>query len=1342
MIKPAESDLSFKKEANAFFEQFDRKEDKVETYHAAAHRPVDWLLAENEDGIVPEALLKGLDQLQVNQQITFLIPHQVPEALSLAEFHQIIRELVTGIYVFNQLPLLKFEPNFDGTTSCFIPSAYTNTLVGQTMLSIGFFIESLLHDSTVPKEKHQAVNESWRSMSVKTDPVKLLQEGGMVPLTEDLDLGPDLYKDPEPYFPRHPAFGVDCKLADQDLGHLATTEELFSAEKERSSTKLFQKHLSQARLFLILAPLNIAQHKSLFVLDTSWDIQTAFPDIEGELTPEQNGEIQSFLQKQRDFIRSRLTRKRDTMHELDLLQFISASIPLLVSLKKQHRVISQKGLLPGPSKERLHTEKDIPPLLPSENSRWTASDGRWAYLHSGVGFYKQRQPVDSVSDQVRDQYSSIIKQAEACNFGKEEDYTINSIITVDNKKYCLLMLNVEEFYPKSPKLPRWLHAMMDQLKIISKQPPLTDFRIQEFLHKVYGPKKAYKMKSTTLAIQACVESGLVAPAAALLKRCTITRLNKPSENGICLVHLAAIRGRDIVLSQIIKAGADKSLTCMYSPSDDKPKQTGLVHLAARSGETDTVLCLIQAGCPIAELDERGWLPLHYAAYHNHHFVVRLLLNHLSGKIDCPTADDKKMAPLLLAVEAGALDTVQLLIQRGADLTVKTGKGLNLVTVASIHNHTNILLHLMKLPDLEQVFWQTLHDMLQVKGNAPITEAATRVLDPLSRYSPEQHLFFLKFNLIPTLVKLLGANEEIQILAIQVLRNICNYEAIAVEILKAGMISFIPKLLSSESNQIQSHACLLVCDLVTSPELQMQFCDGGVMAPLSALLQSTTIDVVLYSCAAIGILVRDNPKAQSLAADEDCIPHIVGLLSSDYPSISACSAHVLSVLVYLHPQNQLLAMQGRAKHHLADLLKHANTSIHCNAALAIKAMAFRNLQCQKHFISDDKCINGLVKLLKIVDRNVKVCGASALWAIGEQSLADKRYIAIQMDISCLVDTLGLGSEELDYICGEALGSLASEMGEHQLAIIQVGGIIPLFHILRRPASDRVILCTLRCIAALAVKPALIPISEVQKITKSVRGIGLLIQVMSAKNTDLVRAQGASTLAKLCLGSPEMRHEVFTDPDFNFRMVFDFVTSEDQEVCLAGGEAISVFVYNNPDTLQHYMKLGRIEFSHYQPLLVSEELPLRVSAAFQITVLAKLFKGISSGQACIKGIKILVHLTQCSEEEIQILACEFLGRLAHSYDGLPQVIVGAGGVEALFACLNSDNPPLIQAASVVIGYLSYNHTARRLILSQFRSSPDTFDLFYDSLFYKHVCPVFLGMWKDTLREGLPTVRLVCT
>lgn len=95
-------------------------------------------------------------------------------------------------------------------------------------------------------------------------------------------------------------------------------------------------------------------------------------------------------------------------------------------------------------------------------------------------------------------------------------------------------------------------------------------------------------------------------------------------------------------------------------------------MAAIKGQVDAVKALIARD---ADVNKTGWAPLHYAASAGtpqHTQIIALLLEN-NAYIDA--ASPNGTTPLMMAAHYGSLESVQLLLDEGADPTLKNQLGL-------------------------------------------------------------------------------------------------------------------------------------------------------------------------------------------------------------------------------------------------------------------------------------------------------------------------------------------------------------------------------------------------------------------------------------------------------------------------------------------------------------------------------------------------------------------------------------------------------------------------------------------------------------------------------------------
>ena len=101
-------------------------------------------------------------------------------------------------------------------------------------------------------------------------------------------------------------------------------------------------------------------------------------------------------------------------------------------------------------------------------------------------------------------------------------------------------------------------------------------------------------------------------------------------------------------------------------------------IAAIRGRLDEARALVVRG---ADVNQTGWTPLHYAASGTtpqQTALIALLLEH-HAYIDAESPNGS--TPLMLAAQYGTRESVQLLLNEGADTTLKNQLGLSAVDFA-------------------------------------------------------------------------------------------------------------------------------------------------------------------------------------------------------------------------------------------------------------------------------------------------------------------------------------------------------------------------------------------------------------------------------------------------------------------------------------------------------------------------------------------------------------------------------------------------------------------------------------------------------------------------------------
>lgn len=145
------------------------------------------------------------------------------------------------------------------------------------------------------------------------------------------------------------------------------------------------------------------------------------------------------------------------------------------------------------------------------------------------------------------------------------------------------------------------------------------------------------------------------------------------ERGIDPNTIEARRG-DPALIFAVRNGSTKSLAVLLNAKQINlearaPNGDSALMVAAFKGNRDAVVALLDKG---AEPNRPGWTALHYAASVGNLDIIRLLLEK-SAYIDAEAPN--KTTPLMMAARGGHADAMKLLLEEGADASLRNDLGM-------------------------------------------------------------------------------------------------------------------------------------------------------------------------------------------------------------------------------------------------------------------------------------------------------------------------------------------------------------------------------------------------------------------------------------------------------------------------------------------------------------------------------------------------------------------------------------------------------------------------------------------------------------------------------------------
>ncbi|MBB5464721.1 hypothetical protein HDG32_000815 [Paraburkholderia sp. CI2] len=153
--------------------------------------------------------------------------------------------------------------------------------------------------------------------------------------------------------------------------------------------------------------------------------------------------------------------------------------------------------------------------------------------------------------------------------------------------------------------------------------------------------------------------------------------NSVDNQGIPLLVIAAREKSDKVAAALL-ANPKTDIEIQ-----DKAGENALM-MASLVGDLNLVNLLIAKD---AEVNKKGWAPLHYAAANGHDDIVKVLLDH-SAYVDAGSPNGT--TPLMMAARGGHVSTVKLLLDNGADLSVKNQIGMTALDFAKTYKEPDVV----------------------------------------------------------------------------------------------------------------------------------------------------------------------------------------------------------------------------------------------------------------------------------------------------------------------------------------------------------------------------------------------------------------------------------------------------------------------------------------------------------------------------------------------------------------------------------------------------------------------------------------------------------------------------
>ncbi|XP_038645098.1 ankyrin and armadillo repeat-containing protein isoform X1 [Scyliorhinus canicula] len=1264
-----------------------------------------------------------------NSNAVILAP-VVPDApLNYKDVHQILRELVLGIYILNQVPTIYLDGNYDCSTTCHLSPAYHDTLIGQILINVDYTMKALWHGVYMPTEKRKRFSEIWPSFL-------------------DVDIG-ETSKTEEDILSEFIKAGLIDIATDPDFEEIYTADVYFDPSYDPNSClelQLFMQYVNDFLLQMNPHITSIKQQKHLFMYDSAYTISNAVRLTEEEIDLVAYQRLQQRLILQQKLVEKYLERKAEVHRNISYLKLIAFLVPFLIALKGKKKVPSLARLLPPISDEKLKTERELPPHLLGQNFKckhFVYRKNDYFHLHGGIEFDIGTPALEDVPAHIKAAFNDI--QTQAMNYLKQlfkpdmllrGQHTI-PIMKFEGQSYYVIAIEVESLLQTFQKVQWWrpLNEAIPLLK--SDKLPLNGAQMYEQLMKKFGQKKAVKCKDVSTGLISATKSGLAAVFYTFCQQNPISQLGVVDEAGYSLVHHAAIHNHVSIVCQLTTV----HLKINKHRSDNfQNLGPNSLHMAAKCGSLGVLTCLLALRADHTRVDERGWTAMHFAAFYDNVSCIRALYRKDPKFLELETSAEYHSTPLLLAAMAGAFDALQYLLSLGANLTKIDSERNNIVHLSALYSHTEILKYLIEQNIPELHVWKLLKEMMR-SNEYKKQEMGVRSLEVLCVVKKHYWKAINSSGSIPALINLLRSKHEtLQCISAAVLCNLSTYLPVCYSIITYDIIPVLIGLLHSQQPELQSRCAVILYDIAQIEDNASQIASLGAIPPLVKILNSEVEDVLVNVLKCIRILCSNNPVNQTLVANEGAIPLLVELLSVTSKVLQGDAAVALAEVAREHKRNQDAIVAEGAVIPLIRILSGRKIRMQLKAITAVEVLADKNAAIQKEFLkmSADKHI---LKLVKVFEIEIREQAATAFWALAGQTLTQRKKMAKEIGYSLVIDLLLSSSDKMHNVACQALIALSECNKEQQDKICAKNGISPLVRLLRSSKiSLRTMLSAITALGTMCVGVAHVnnPISQ-HKITDE-GGMDVLLYLLFTAHSLQVEVEVLHSLACIVLGNNELQNVLMKRKGFTYKIVLNHLKCLDKDICLRAASALALFVFNNPKQEHMIREAGGIQMSVFQNLLQSSKEVTQANAAFQMIMLAKVIVDKDDVTLSATGIMVLVNLLKSGKSTTVIVVGQMLSSLTQTRAGISDAIITMGAVEHLCPQLYSEGEQVRDSCATALGYLSFNPTGHRRLLVECRNQPELYELLINNICNDgKISKEFTDEFEVQRSVGLPSERL---
>ena len=750
-----------------------------------------------------------------------------------------------------------------------------------------------------------------------------------------------------------------------------------------------------------------------------------------------------------------------------------------------------------------------------------------------------------------------------------------------------------------------------------------------------------------------------------------------------------------------------------------------------------------------EFDDQGWTPLHHAAHSGYFKTVNRLLAIRPSRLEVKTEDGAKVTSLWLAFAEGHVETVDTLMMYGADLSISSSDGTDLIDVAFTNNQHRFLVHMMEnvnSPEMNTTFWDRLLENICVEnmngGDFSLLETSLTVVGALkvSSINVEKQGKNVLTNLLKLYQpELISDHLSLELTINNIFKNfLLKHQELHRFLDQTSLYDVLTHRLleHAEAAGEENAVCELIIDILrmcseqsTNFATQMMKAKRfhnlvEYMAKRAAVDEDNRKHKFMTDCFEIvKEQMKDNETVQNFFHQKtdllDITVQILKKTSSNHNLLIAC----LKTLRKMASHNKLIQsklIQIEVFGVLKEMLAKSNKAVLEQVCKVICTCAENNTSMQLHFIQAGAILQLAGQIKRIKEDHVHEWIMQALFSVAGHHHTQTTMVVKALPVHYVISLATSNSSVVLQYYGCEILNVLLRIASHQVPESASSNVM--IHLLNSSlksfylAQEKLVV-GLRTIQTLAVGVGYVPFKKLQKLAAEKNSVQMLLQVASKSNSTWIELEVYQTIACLLFNSSTSINNTKDGKDDKvfFRKLFGkfpppvlmrYISHEDRAI---QNRATYILAYLLLDKEYKTVKGFRLELdqetqndknfdgigeseikdSEEQTVGVDETDNSRalVDTAFQQIVLKDSMTSLSPAQSVFKALRLLRQSLEHQDGDIRAHTAHHIAGIARYCPGMKASFTADGFMDVLCDLILHDQDDMVKTAvAVAIASLS--------------------------------------------------------